>query len=119
MARAPIRLVSETARQMTELIRRDARERGLGTDATFEQRRDAAAALTSDALWLDADLDLREAITTAAEVEVDGRCYAALDQPSSATYYSRWAVTRSMRRFTAGSARAMARRSNRSRCASG
>ena len=41
-------------------------------------------------MWLDADLDPREAITTAAEVEVDGRCYAALDQPSSATYYSRW-----------------------------
>ena len=57
-----IRLISETARQMTALIRRDARERGLGT-ATFEQRRDAAAALSSDSLWLDADLDLHEAVT--------------------------------------------------------
>lgn len=89
-ARAPIRMVSETARQMTELIRRDARERGLGSGATFEQRRDAAAALTSDALWLDTDLDLREAITTAVTVEIDGRCYGPLSQASSATYFGRW-----------------------------
>lgn len=84
-----IRMISETARQMTKLIRRDARERGLGS-ATFEQRRDASAALSSDALWLDADLDLHEAITTTEEVEVDGHWYRRLEQPSSATYYSRY-----------------------------
>lgn len=72
-----------------ETIRRDVRAR-LGPDATFEQRRDAAFALASDALWLDADLDFREAITTAEEVEVERRRYRRLDQSSSATYYSRW-----------------------------
>jgi len=70
-------------------IRREVRER-LGPDATFEQRRDAAAALASDALWLDADEDLRESITTAEEVEVEGHRYRRLEQASSATYHSRW-----------------------------
>jgi hypothetical protein len=70
-------------------IRREVHER-LGPDATFEQRRDAAAALTSDALWLDEDEDLRENLTTAERVEVEGRVYQRLEQPSSATYYGRW-----------------------------
>ena len=70
-------------------IRRDVRAR-LGPEATYEQRRDAAAALASDALWLDADEDLREVITTADEVEVEGRRYHRLEQGSSATYHSRW-----------------------------
>ena len=71
------------------MIRRDVRER-LGGESTFEQRRDAAAALTNEALWLDTDNDLREAITTAEEVEVEGRRYRRLDQDSSATYRGRW-----------------------------
>jgi hypothetical protein len=70
-------------------VRREVRER-LGPDATFEQRRDAAAALTSDMLWLDTDEELRETITTTEEVEVEGRRYRRLEQASSATYYSRW-----------------------------
>jgi hypothetical protein len=70
-------------------IRREVRER-LGPGATFEQRRDAATALTSDALWLDEDEDLRENLTTAERVEVEGRVYQRLEQPSSATYYGRW-----------------------------
>jgi len=70
-------------------IRREVRRR-LGPDATFEQRRDAAAALTGDALWLDADEDLRENLTTSAAVVVANRHYRRLAQASSATYYGRW-----------------------------
>lgn len=70
-------------------IRRDVRAR-LGPNATYEQRRDAAAALASDALWLDADEDLREVITIDEAVEVEGRRYRKLEQSSSATYHSRW-----------------------------
>jgi hypothetical protein len=62
----------------------------LGPDATFEQQQDAAAAITSDALWLSTDNRLGRAITRAAQVEVDGCRYRRLDQPSSSTYHSRW-----------------------------
>src|SRR5262249_31727052 len=47
-------------------------------------------AITSDALWWHTDQNLREALTTADEVEVEGRRYRRLDQASSATYYGRW-----------------------------
>lgn len=85
----PTRIVDEVARRLVQEIRRDVRAR-LGPNATYEQRRDAAAALASDALWLDADEDLREVITTDEAVEVDGRRYRKLEQSSSATYHSRW-----------------------------
>src|SRR5262249_47084551 len=62
----------------------------LGPDATFEQRQDAAAAIASDALWWHTDQNLREAITTADEVEVEGRQYSRLEQASSAIYYGQW-----------------------------
>jgi hypothetical protein len=89
MGMQPTRIVSDVARRLMLEIRREVRER-LGPDATFEQRRDAAAALASDVLWLDADEDLRESITTAEEVVVEERRYRRLDQSSSATYRSRW-----------------------------
>jgi hypothetical protein len=89
MGSQPTRIVSDVARRIMLEIHREVRER-LGPDATFEQRRDAAAALASDALWLDADEELRETITTAEEVEVEGRRYHQLEQASSATYHSRW-----------------------------
>jgi len=59
-------------------------------NATFEQRRDAAAELMRDALWKDADTDIRESVTDADEVEVEGRRYRRMEQPSSATYFGRW-----------------------------
>jgi len=83
------RIVSDVVRRITETIRREVREK-LGPNSTFEQRRDAAAAMASDSLWLDTDQDLREAITTAEEIEVDGRRYRPLAQASSATYHGRW-----------------------------
>ena len=88
MTRMSTRIVSDAARQITALIRR-VRDQ-LGPDSTYEQRRDAAAALASDALWLDAELDLQEAVTTAQEIEVGDRRYRKLEQASSATYYGRW-----------------------------
>jgi len=89
MGAQPTRIVSDVARRLMLEVRREVRER-LGPDATFEQRRDAAAALASDMLWLDTDEELRETITTADEVEVEGRRYRRLEQASSATYHSRW-----------------------------
>ena len=89
MGKQPTRIVDDVARRLMQEIRRDVRAR-LGPLATYEQRRDAAAALASDALWLDADEDLREAITSDEEVEVEGRRYRKLAPSSSATYHSRW-----------------------------
>jgi hypothetical protein len=84
-----MRLVGEIAWRVAEMVDREIREQ-LGADSTFEERQDAAAAISSDALWLRTDRDLREAITSADEVEVDGRRYRRLDQASSATYYGRY-----------------------------
>ncbi|MBA3671515.1 MAG: hypothetical protein H0W68_05770 [Gemmatimonadaceae bacterium] len=84
-----IRMVSDAVRHATEILRRERRTQ-LGPGATFEERRDAAAAMASDMCWLDADEDLRETVTTAEEIEVNGDLYRRLDQPSSATYHGRW-----------------------------
>src|SRR5215203_4753933 len=89
MADSSSRLISDISRRIAEMLRTEVRKQ-LGPDATFEQRQEAAAALTSDALWWHTDRDLREAITTADEVEVEGRRYRRLEQASSATYYGRW-----------------------------
>lgn len=89
MSKQPARIVDDVARRLMQEIRRDVRAR-LGPGSTYEQRRDAAAALASDALWLDADEDLREAITRDEQVEVEGRRYRKLGPSSSATYHSRW-----------------------------
>jgi hypothetical protein len=85
----PIRMISDVARRIGAMIDAEVLEL-LGPNATFEQKQDAAAALASDALWGRADTQLRESVTTTEEVEVDGDLYRRLDQPSSATYHSRW-----------------------------
>ena len=84
-----VRLISDVARRIAVLIDAEIRE-ALGPNATFEQLQDAAAGLANDALWSRADTQLRDAITTAEEVEVGGRRYRRLEQPSSATYHGRW-----------------------------
>ena len=89
MGSRPIRLISEVARRMAAMIDAEVQE-WLGPDATFEQKQDASAALASDALWSRADTQLRDAITTAEEIEVNGDLCRWLDQPSSATYHGRW-----------------------------
>jgi hypothetical protein len=89
MGARPVRLISEVARRIAAMIDAEVQE-WLGPDATFEQKQDAAAALASDALWARADTQLREEITTAEQIEVNGDRYRRLDQPSSATYHGRW-----------------------------
>ena len=89
MGSRAVRLVSDASRRIAEIIDREIQEQ-LGPDGTFEQQQDAAAAISSDALWLRTDNALRSAVTTADEVEVDGCRYRRLDQPSSATYHGRW-----------------------------
>lgn len=89
MGARPVRLVSDVARRLGAMIDAEVRE-ALGPNATFEQLQDAAAGLASDALWSREEAHLRDAITTAEEVEVDGCRYRRLEQPSSASYRGRW-----------------------------
>lgn len=58
MSTRPVRLVSELARRISAMIDREVHDH-LGPDATFEQQQDAAAAISSDALWLNTDTRLR------------------------------------------------------------
>src|SRR3954466_12791138 len=89
MAHQARRVVGDMARHLAELIDQEIANM-LGPSATFEQRQDAAAALTSDALWFRTDKDLRNELTNAEEVEGEGRWYHRLEQASSATYHSPW-----------------------------
>lgn len=75
--------------RMVEELRRARRERGDPT-ATFEQRRDDAFEIMQDVLWKDEDRDLRESVTDADEVDVDGKKFRRLEQASSATYFGRF-----------------------------
>lgn len=56
---------------MAEEMRREVRVR-LGTDSTFEERRDAAAEINGEVLWRDADGDLHGLVTDAEEVDDRG-----------------------------------------------
>lgn len=83
------RVVGEMARRIAELIDQEI-DKELGPEATFEQRQDAAAALTGNALWFRTDKNLRDVLTIDEEICVEGRRYHRLKQASSATYYSPW-----------------------------
>jgi len=61
-----------------------------GSQLTYEERRDASAKVMAEVLWADAEKDLKKQVTDEDEVEVDGRRYRRLEQPSSAVYYGRW-----------------------------
>ena len=89
MGARPVRLISDIALRLGVMIDAEIRE-ALGPNATFEQLQDAAAGLASDALWSRADKQLRDEVTTAEQVEVDGRRYRRLEQRSSASYRGRW-----------------------------
>jgi hypothetical protein len=80
---------SKVVEKLAAMIAREVSAR-LGPDATYEQRRDAAAGLMTEALWKDEDNDLQKAVTDDDEVEVGDKRYRRMDQPSSATYYGRW-----------------------------
>lgn len=75
--------------KVVDCIREEVKRR-YGSELTFEQRRDAAVAVTNDSLWLDEERDLQSLVTRADEVEVEGKRYRRLEQPSSAEYRGRW-----------------------------
>src|SRR6266545_6638594 len=81
---------SQARRQrLLELLQQEVREE-TGEGSTLEERNDAAFDVVKDVLWRREDEDLRGAVTTAVEVEVEGKRYGPLEQASSATYYGRW-----------------------------
>lgn len=61
-----------------------------GEHLTYEERRDASAKVMAEVLWADAEKDLKKQVADDDEVEIDGRRYRRLGQPSSAVYYGRW-----------------------------
>lgn len=75
--------------QIAELLERavDAR---VGPDATFEERQRVRVAVMADAMWLAEDGELQRLRTDVERVEVDGKIYRRLSQPSSATYHGLW-----------------------------
>ena len=79
------KLVDEMAKQL-----RRARKERVGPNATFEERRDDGFEIMRDVLWRDEDTDLRESVTDAEEVDVDGKRFRRLEQASSATYFGRF-----------------------------
>jgi hypothetical protein len=89
MGARPVRLISDVARRLSAMIDAEVRKT-LGPNATFEEIQDAAAGLASDALWSREENHLRDTVTTAEQVEVDGRRYRRLGQRSSASYRRRW-----------------------------
>lgn len=80
---------SKLVDQVAEMLRREVDAR-LGPDATYEQRRDAEAELMRKILWKREDDDLRESATDVDVIDIAGRRYKRLAQPSSATYHGRW-----------------------------
>ena len=85
MSRARAKLIDE----LVEKLRREERER-LGPASTFEERQDAGFEIMSEVLRKKTDADLREQVTDADEVDVDGKRFRRLEQASSATYFSRF-----------------------------
>ena len=75
--------------KLLELVRSEVR-RQLGPDATYEERRDKAAEVMSEVLRRDEERDLKEAVSDADEIEVEGKRFRKLKQSSSATYFGRW-----------------------------
>ena len=79
----------ERRQRLLALLKEEVREE-TGDGSTLEERNDAAFEVLKDALWRREGEDLRGAVTTAVEVEVEGRRYRQLKQASAATYYGRW-----------------------------
>ncbi len=75
--------------ELAAVLRREVLER-VGRESTFEQRRDVGLTIMTDVLWKDADDDLQESVSDAAEVEVGDKLYRRMEQASSATYDGRW-----------------------------
>jgi hypothetical protein len=65
------------------------RERA-GADASFEEESRAEMEVMADALWLREQQRLEARVTTDERVEIGGREYRRLSQPSSTTYHGKW-----------------------------
>ena len=79
----------ERRQRLLALLKEEVREE-TGDGSTLEERNDAAFEVLKDALWRREGEDLQGAVTTAVEVEVEGKRYRRLKQASAATYYGRW-----------------------------
>lgn len=77
--------------KIVELLEKEMEEK-LGDDSTFEERNDTALEIMKDVLWRREDKDVRGAVTTTVEVEVEGERYRRLKQASSAAYFGRWGL---------------------------
>ena len=75
--------------EMVAALQRE-REKRIGPDSTFEQRRDADLSILQDVLWNAEEGDFKKSTTDAEEVEVNGKKFRRLSQISSATYFGRW-----------------------------
>jgi hypothetical protein len=74
---------------LVKKLRREVQER-LGPNATFEQKNDASFEIMRDVLRKSEEDMLRESVTNAEEIDVDGKKFRRLDQASSATYFGRF-----------------------------
>lgn len=80
---------NKVLQQLAKQVRDEVRRRH-GSDLTFEQRRDAAASVMGDVLWVDEAQDLEELTSDDDEIDIEGVLYRRLEQSSSAVYYGRW-----------------------------
>lgn len=81
--------LTKVEEEIVKKLRREIRTR-LGPGSTFEQRRDAGLGIMQKVLWKEEDDDLQESITDAEQIDVGGKKYRRLDQPSAATYFGRF-----------------------------
>ena len=75
--------------EMVAALQRE-REKRIGPNSTFEERRDADLGILQDVLWNAEEGDFKKSTTDAEEVEVNGKKFRRLNQVSSATYFGRW-----------------------------
>lgn len=61
-----------------------------GSELTFEQQNAAAGVVANRMRWLHESQNLQDLVTRDAEVEVKGKRYRRLEQPSSAKYHGCW-----------------------------
>lgn len=84
---------NKVLQQLASQVRNEIRRRH-GDNLTFEQRRDAAASVMTDVLWLDEEQELQELTTDDDEIDIEGVRYRRLEQQSSAVYCGRWGAHR-------------------------
>jgi hypothetical protein len=81
--------LTKAEEEIVEALRREIRTR-LGPGSTFEERRDAGLEIMQKVLWRDGDADLQGSITDVEEINVGGKKYRRMEQPSAGTYFGRF-----------------------------